>query len=97
MKVEQFEENGVGRMGSVSIAAARTQVRGQCKSVRKPGQQEAGRSGIGELDFRAGLPELSLKMGFELAEKTVASGTNSHHRPPGNEGQAAAAERSSVS
>ena len=93
MKVEKFEEDGIGGMRSTSVAAAGTQVRGERKSVRETGQRMAKVHDFQKLGFRLSVPQSLLEMNFELAEKAMASRTSSHDRPPENQRQAATAAR----
>jgi len=82
-KVKKFEENSVRGMASATVAPARAQMRGQRKSVRKPGQQQARLRDFGITFDVPKFVQLLSEVNFELTEKTTASGSRSHDRPPG--------------
>ena len=82
-QAKHFEENRVGGMPPVTIAAAGAQMGTERGSGRITGQQRIGQSNACVLFLATRFAQFLFQMDFELAEKTTASGTSSHNRPPG--------------
>jgi hypothetical protein len=84
-EVKKFKENGVGGMASIAVAPASAKVSGQRRSGRKSGQQHIRRSNFFKVLLAAGFAEMLFESQFELAQKTAASGSHFHERPPGRQ------------
>jgi len=81
-EVKYFVKNPICGMRPVAVAPAGAQMRGQCKRVRKCGQQKARSGHIREVFLRIKFTQLLFQVEFQFAEETVARGTSSHSRPP---------------
>jgi hypothetical protein len=81
-QVKHFEENRIGGMRPAAVAAAGSQMSAQRGSGRITGQQRIGQSDACVLFLVTRFAQFLFQMDFELAEKTTASGTSSHNRPP---------------
>jgi hypothetical protein len=82
-EAKHFEQNLIGGVRCVAVAAAGTQVRAEGGSGRITGQQRVGQRNACVLFLATRFAQSALQMDFQFAEKTTASGTISHDQPPG--------------